>query len=289
VDGTGTDERSGPVSTDQVRRFTWWLSLGVIPFLVAASVLLYLFPANTEQLFAWTIQPPLTALFLASAYVGGIWFFVRVLNVGRWHRVKYGFPAVLVFATLLAVATFLHIDRFHFGHISFFTWVTVYALTPVLVLIALVRNWGDDTDAPESADVVLPAPFRVALAILGGTALVAGLALFLFPGALLGLWAWELTPLTARVVGAVLTLPGMVNLWLLVDSRWTAFRWMFQAQLVSLVFIVGALILGGGDLEWSRPAAPLFVAGILGSLVAYGAFYVWSERALRRSEARLRA
>jgi hypothetical protein len=276
------------MSTDRVHRFTWWLSLALIPFLVAASGLLYLLPADTEQHFAWTIDPPLTALFLGSAYIGGIWFFGRVLTVRRWHRVKYGFPAVLLFATLLSIATFVHWDRFHFGHISFLTWVTLYVTTPFLVAVVLARQWPEDRGSPEQADVALPTPVRVALALLGAAALGAGLALFAFPAALGPVWAWDLTPLTGRIVGAVLTLPGAVNLWLLVDARWSAFRWMFQAQLVSLAFILGALVLGSGDLQWSRPSAALFVAGILASAVVYVLFYVWSERELRRAEAGLR-
>ena len=277
------------MSGDRVHRYTWWLSVALIPFLVAASFLLYLLPGNTEQHFAWTIDPPLTALFLGSAYVGGIWFFARVLTVRRWHRVKYGFPAVLLFASLLTIATIVHWDRFHFGHISFLTWVTLYVTTPVLVVLVLVRNWREDPGTPEEADVVLPGPVRAALALLGAAALAAGLALFLFPAAFAELWAWNLTPLTGRIVGTVLTLPGMVNLWLLVDARWSAFRWMFQAQLVSLLFILGALVLGGGDLQWSRPTAPLFVAGIAASAVVYVLFYVWGERSLRRAGARSRA
>ena len=277
------------VSTDSIHRFTWWLSVALIPFLVAAGALLYLLPADTAQHFAWTIDPPLTALFLGSAYAGGVWFFGRVLTVRRWHRVKYGFPAVLLFAILLAIATFLHWDRFHFGHISFLTWVALYVTTPALVAVALARQRREDPRTEEEADVVLPAPVRHGLALLGAAALAAGLALFTLSETLGQLWAWDLTPLTGRIVGAVLTLPGMVNLWLLVDARWSAFRWMFQAQLLSLAFILGALLLGAGDLQWSRPAAPLFVAGIVASAVAYVLFYVWSERALRLAEARLTA
>ncbi len=69
----------------------------------------------------------------------------------------------------------------------------------------------------------------------------------------------------------------MVNLWLLTDSRWSAFRWVFQAQLVSLVFITGALAIAHGDLDWSRPATPVVVAGMAFSLLAYAAFYAWCE------------
>lgn len=280
---------NGDRRADAVHRFTWWLSIALIPFLVAAAGLLYLLPGNTEQHFAWTIDPALTALLLGSAYAGGIWFFVRVLTVRRWHRIKYGFPAVLLFATLLAAATFLHWGRFHFGHISFFTWVALYVTTPVLVAVVLARQWREDPGTEEEADVVLPHPARYGLALLGAAALAAGLALFTFPEALGSVWAWELTPLTGRIVGAVLTLPGMVNLWLLVDARWSAFRWMFQSQLISLAFILGALVLGGGDLQWSRPAAPLFAVGIVASAVVYVLFYLWSERALRIAEARLTA
>jgi hypothetical protein len=284
-DGGGAGGRAA----DRVHRFTWWLSLALLPFLVAAVGLLYLLPGNTEQHFAWTIEPPLTALFLGSAYAGGIWFFARVLTVRRWHRVKYGFPAVLLFATLLAAATFVHWGRFHVGHISFVVWVTLYVTTPVLAAVVLARQWREDPGTEEEADVVLPRAVRSALALLGAAALAAGLTLFAFPEQLGPVWAWDLTPLTGRIVGAVLTLPGMVNLWLLVDPRWCAFRWIFQAQLLSLAFILGALLLGGGDLQWARPAAPLFVVAILTSAAAYALFYLWSERSLRLAEARLRA
>lgn len=266
---------------DRVLPYTAGLSVFIIPFLVAAAVILYALPTRTEELFAWTIAPPLTAMLLASAYIGGIWFFLLVVRLRRWHRVKYGFWAVTVFATLLGIATVLHWDRFHFGHISFITWATLYATTPLLALAALLTNRRADDSLPETRDVAIPRPARWALAVIGILALVCGLAMFIAPALVLETWAWNLTPLTARVVGAVLTLPGMVNLWMLRDARWSAFRWVFQAQLVSLVFITLALVLGGGELQWSRPAAWLFVAGIAASLIVYGSFYAYVERRVR--------
>lgn len=261
--------------------YTAWLSIFIIPFLVAASVLLYILPGNTEELFAWTIAPPLTAMLLASAYIGGIWFFVQVVMLRRWHRFQYGFAAVVVFATLLGIATFLHWDRFHFGHISFITWATLYVITPFLTLAALLANRKADDSAPEGRDVSIPWPARFVLAAVGILALVCGLVIFIAPNLAIEMWAWEVTPLTARVIGAVLTLPGMVNLWLLRDGRWSSFRWMFQAQLVSLVFISAALLLAWNNIAWSRPSAPLFVGGILASLVLYAVFYGYNERKLR--------
>ncbi|MET0783613.1 MAG: hypothetical protein ABWY53_04735 [Leifsonia flava] len=276
---------SASVPDDRILPFTWWLSLAIIPFLVVASVLLYLLPGSTEQTFAWTITPDITAMFLGSAYVGGIWFFTQVLRVKKWHRISHGLPAVFVFATLLSIATFLHWDRFHFGHISFITWVTLYVTTPVLVLVAGLLNRRTDPKTPDEIDAVIPGAVRALLVVVGVLAFITGAVLFAFPNLLIGAWAWEVTPLTARVVGAVLTLPGTVNIWMLTDGRWSAFRWVFQAQIVSLVFIVIALVVRRDDLVWEHPAAWAFTIGIGFSLVAYVAFFVLMDRRRRPTAA----
>lgn len=263
---------------DRVLPYTRVLAYVIIPFLVAAAFLLLVLPAGTEQHFSWTINPPITAMLLGSAYAGGIWFFVQVATQRRWHRVRHGFPAVLVFATLVSASTFLHWDRFHFGHPSFITWVALYATTPILVLIAIVVNLPEDDGAPEEHEVTIPAPWRYVLALVGAAASVTGLVLFAVPSLLIGVWAWEVTPLTARIVGAVLTLPGLVNVWMLWDSRWSAFRRVFHAQLVSLACILLAIVVRAGDLEWTRPAAWLFTIGIAVSAAVYLAFTLSLER-----------
>jgi hypothetical protein len=266
---------------DRVRPYTRGLALLVLPFLAVASVLLFVLPERTEQLLAWTIEPSLTSRFLAAAYIGGIWYFVRVLLTSRWHHVKYGMPAVLLFASLLGIATLLHWDRFHHGHISFIAWATLYLATPVLVAGALLLNWRADPRVPESHDLAIPFAARLVLSAIGAAALLCGATLFLFPAQAVGLWAWEATPLTVRVVGAILTLPGAVNLWLVRERRWSAMREVVQAELVSLLCIALALVLGTGDLVWERPAAACFVVGIAVSLLGFGAFYLWNERRLR--------
>lgn len=263
---------------DRVLLSTRLLAFLILPFLVAAAFLLVVLPGGTEQHFAWTIQPAATAMLLGAAYAGGIWFFAQVAVQRQWHRVRHGFPAVLVFSSLVSASTFLHWDRFHFGHVSFVTWVVLYATTPLLVLLTIIANHGEDGGAPEPDDIDIPGPWRWSLALVGAAASVTGLVLFAIPQMLIGTWAWDVTPLTARIVGAVLTLPGMVNLWLLWDARWSAFRQVVQAQLVSLACIVLALVVRSGDLEWERPSAWLFAVGILVSAAVYVAFYVVMER-----------
>jgi hypothetical protein len=258
------------------------LALGLLPFLAVASVLLYLLPDRTDALFAWTIDPAMTAMLLGSAYVGGIWFFGATLRTGDWRAVRRGMPAVLVFATLLLVATLSHLDRFHAGHVSFVAWIALYLASPPLVLVAMALHRGadDGSDAPHEHRIARPV--RLALGTLGLGGVVVGLALFLAPPALVAAWPWALTPLTAQVVGAVLTLPGVVDLQLLVDGRWSAFRTVFQAQLVSLACIVGAVALRRADLHLSTPGGIAFVVGIGVAAVAYAAVYVHAERRARR-------
>jgi len=283
---TRTRTRQGAAALDRVLPYTRVVAYVIIPFLVAAAFLLLVLPGGTEQHFAWTINPPITAMLLGSAYAGGIWFFVQVASQRQWHRVRHGFPAVLVFASLASAATFLHWDRFHFGHVSFITWVVLYITTPVLVLIAIVLNLREDDGAPEADELTIPRPWRYVLALVGAAASVTGLVLFAVPSLLIGVWAWEVTQLTARIVGAVLTLPGMVNIWMLWDSRWSAFRRVFQAQLVSLACIVLAIVVRFADLEWERPAAWLFTIGIAVSAAVYVVFYVSLERRRARDTAR---
>jgi len=276
VTRTGAVTRQG---ADRLHPFARWLAVALVPFLAVASVLLYVFPTRTADLFAWTIAPPLTAMFLACAYIGGIWFFVRVARESRWHRVHRGFVAVLVFASLLGVATALHWDRFHQGTFIFAVWVTLYATTPFLTAAVLGMHRGVDDGRPEERDYLLPGGVRAVLVAVGLAALAAGLALFLFPEQAAPFWAWELTPLTARVVGAALTLPGMVNLFLIRDARWSAFREVFQAQIVSLAFILLALLLGRDAL--AGPAALPVVVGFGVSFLAYVTFYAYCERRRR--------
>ena len=117
---------------------------------------------------------------------------------------------------------------------------------------------------------------------VGAASLVTGAILFLAPTLVIPVWAWDLTTLTSQVVGAVLSLPGVVAIGFLRDDRWSSFRVLFQAQLVSLVAIVGSLIAGRDGLHWDRPATPAFLALVAVAFVGYLTLTVWMELRLRR-------
>ncbi|WES62796.1 hypothetical protein P0L94_10020 [Microbacter sp. GSS18] len=280
ITGTDAATSAAPIRSDRILPVTRWVAVIIVPFLVAAAVLLFGLPARSGELFAWQIDPPLSAFMLASAYVGGIWFFGRVAFERRWHRVAPGYPAVTVFAAALMVATLLHLDRFS-DNISFWTWLVLYATTPFIVaaLWAIQRRYADPR--PDDPETLVPGWVRWAVAIVGTGALVFGALMWIAPDAIIPHWAWELTPLTAKVVGAVLSLTAVVGYGMLADARWSSFRILFQAQLVSLAAIIVSLILGAAALRPDRPMTWAFLALIASAALLYLALTVWMERRLR--------
>ncbi len=53
-----------PERDDRVLPATRALSIAIIPFLVVAFVVLFLYPDDTERLFAWPIRPRMTPMVL---------------------------------------------------------------------------------------------------------------------------------------------------------------------------------------------------------------------------------
>src|SRR5260370_2741935 len=103
--------RESLVRDDRVLLATRWLSALIVPFLLAAFGVLYLLPEHTGELFAWNIQPRMTAMMLGEAYLAGAYFFVRAVLSPRWHWVALCFLPVTTFAPLIGISPTLHSDR----------------------------------------------------------------------------------------------------------------------------------------------------------------------------------
>lgn len=242
-------------------RETRWLAIVIIPFLAIAFAILYGFPADTARLFAWNIQPPMTAMMLGSAYAGGVWFFGRAARAAWWREIKIGFPAVGTFASLLGIATILHWDRFIHDALAFWLWVLLYFTTPFLVFGTLLRQRRADRD-DHATEPELPAVARRTLGVVGAPMVVVSIGLFLAPDLLLPAWPWKLTPLTARVVSAMFALPGIVGLGMAADPRVSVARISLEAQVLSIALILGAVVRDAGDIDFGSPMAWVFVVGL---------------------------
>src|SRR5689334_17191056 len=107
----GASERlatHGPPTSDRTLLVTRIVSAVIAPFLVLAFAVLVPDPGDVAALFAWNIEPSMSAMVLGSVYLGGAWFFVRAALGPPWHTVAGGFLPVAGFATLMGIATVLH-------------------------------------------------------------------------------------------------------------------------------------------------------------------------------------
>jgi hypothetical protein len=267
-----------PVGDDAVLPETRWLALFIIPFLVVASILLFVWPNNTDVTFAWTIKPAMTPMMLAAAYLGGIYFFVQVARARQWHTIKVGFLPVTAFAALLGIATLLHWDRFNHSHVSFYAWAGLYFTAPFLVIAVWLRNRSRDNRRADPRELLLPRALRIFSGVIGGVTLLFSLFLFLSPAMMIGIWPWTLTPLTARVIGAMFALPGIVGLGIALEPRWNCARIILQSQSFSILMILIAAARAWSDFKPADPGTWLFVGGLTGLLLLIVALYVRMER-----------
>jgi hypothetical protein len=92
---------------------------------VAGVLILFFFPDQTGERFAWQITPHMTSLYIGAGYLGGSWLFVNMLSQKRWHRVHSGFLPITTFTWFMLFATLLHWERFSHGKLGFTLWLPV--------------------------------------------------------------------------------------------------------------------------------------------------------------------
>jgi hypothetical protein len=234
---TETTARDG-----RVLPLTRWVARFIIPFLGAAFLVLFGLPDRTTELFAWTIRPAMTPIVMGAGYGAGVYFFYRVSIADRWHTVAPVFLGITAFTWAMAIATVLHWGNFNHGHYTFWLWVFLYAVTPVLVPAVWVVNRragrGDvGGDAPR-----LPSPVRALGGAFGVVAALGAVALFAVPAPMVEAWPWAVSPLTARVLSGWFALLGVVNAAGVLDSRWSSARILVQSQILGFTLVlIGAL------------------------------------------------
>ncbi len=275
--GNVENARGTRMRDDRTLPATRWVSGIIVPFLVAAFVILCLFSDHTQELFAWGIKPRMSAMMLGAAYIGGAYFFVRAAAGARWHWVKVGFLPVTTFATLMGIATILHWDRFNHGSIPFFAWVGLYFTTPFIVFLLWLRNRNADPGPDAAHERSVPRSVRLVIGIVGALTVLTSIVLFLQPSFMISSWPWQLTPLTARVMGALFALTGVGELGIALDSRWSAVRIALQSQMIGIAVISLAMIFSWSNFNQANPMTWVFLASILFLLVASPLLYLWME------------
>jgi hypothetical protein len=272
------------IANDQVYKETRWISALIIPFLLVAFYILYLYPEKSNELFAWAVFPRMTAMLLASGYIAGAYFFSRAAVTSKWHWVERGFLPVIVFGILMALATILHSDAFNNNHLAFLAWSVLNLTAPILVFSAWSHNRIADPGSMDDKDTLIPDKMRVIFAVIGLLALTISAMLFLHPELMARIWPWQINPLTARVIAGLFSLPGILWLAIAKEPRWSAARIPLQAHILSLIFVVMAIIFAWQDLDKTRPATWVFIIFTLILFFAIPLIYQAMEKKRRMEE-----
>ena len=276
VSGTVRPPTDAPLRDDRILPVTRRVAWIIVPFLAAAFLVLFGLPGRTTELFAWTIRPDMTPILMGAGYGAGVYFFYRVATGGEWHRVAPVFPGIAAFTWFMAVATVLHWENFNHGHHTFYLWVVLYALTPVLVPAVWWINRRTASE-PSAEDVRLPRTVRLAG---GGLALLvtsSAVGLFVVPEVLIGAWPWAVSPLTARILAGWFTLFGVVNGVVVLDPRWSAARLLAQSQLLGFAFVLVGTVRARSDFDPSNPLTWMVVGGMVLYLGAVLVLYLRME------------
>ncbi len=264
------DERgaTGGGRDDRVLATTRWVSGLIVPVLGAAFVILYFFPGRTEDLWAWTIAPTMTAMMMGGGYLAGAWFFARVATSSQGHRALARLLGTTVFTTMLLGATILHWDRFNHGHVSFWAWLVLYVVTPPLLPLLWFNNRRTDPGAMAPDDRAVPDPVRAVVAAVGAGQLLFAMVMFVDPDLAVDNWPWKVTPLTARTIAAFIAFPAVTWLLFATDRRWSSFELPMETATIGLALTLVATIRAADEFDGTAPAyAGLLIATITALVV----------------------
>lgn len=259
------------------------LTRGMRAILVVAGVLvllagvqLYLFPGRTDEWFAWTIDAPMTAVFLGGSYWAAAVFEWSAARSRTWAGARVSVPAVFLFTSLTLVVTVVHIDRFHLDvslaaptRAVTWAWIAVYAVVPVLMAVVWLRQVRVPGDDPRRTQR-LPGWLRGVVVAQAVLFVVVGAMLLVDPEWVAGWWPWSLTALTGRAVGAWVLSLGVAAAHAAWEDDAVRVRPAASADVAFAALQALALARHGDQMSWRSVASWVYV-GVLGVMGLIGA------------------
>lgn len=246
-------------------RLILWVAAGLV-FL--AGMQLFVFPLRTDDWFAWTVEVPMTAVFLGAAYFSSVVLEVSGARSTHWGRARLTVWAVFVFTAVTFVVTLVHLEAFHLGaeqstsaRVVTWGWLAIYAGVPVAMLLGIaLQSRARSASGAADPDVRRLAPsLRLLVAGLAVVLVGAGVALLIAPGWAAGAWAWPLTDLTARAIGAWLVGLGWAAAHACLIDDVESVQPLGLTGVAFVVLQAVALARYGDALAWSSPQAVAYL------------------------------
>lgn len=254
------------------------------------GLILFFLSDNTQTFFAWTIGVPLTAAFLGGGYLASFILEFMAARERTWARSRIAVPAVLLFTSVTFVVTLLHLDKFHLNSENPITvmvtwaWILVYAIVPFLMAVIYVQQMRSGGENPPRQH---PLPLWMKL-MLGGQALLMlglGVGMFFLPEVFAPLWAWELTPLTARAIAAWLLGLGIAAAHSVLEDDWVRLRpAVVSYALYGILQVINLLRYpSAAGLDWASAKTWAYVA-FIASILLVGVVGTWLSQKHYRQE-----
>lgn len=238
-----------------------------------AGIQLFVFSERTDEYFAWTIDPPLTAAFLGASYWSSALFEFAAARQRLWADARISVPTVFVFTLATLIVTLVHLDRFHLGpefaaptRAVTWLWLAIYAVVPMAMAV-LWWNQSRSGGTDPARRNPLPAWLRAVVAVQALVLLATGTALLAVPATVAEIWPWTITPLTGRAIGAWLLSLGVAAAHALVEGDLRRLVPAAWAYLGFAVFQAWALARYSDDMAWGEPLAYAYLAFLTSTLV----------------------
>jgi hypothetical protein len=252
-----------------------WMLYVAGGFVLIAGFQLFVLTGQTEDYFAWTIDPALTAAFLGAGYWSSAILELGSARRREWSGARLAMPTVLFFTTITLALSLVHLDKFHTDSLFGIAWLVVYACFPVaMATILFLQLRARESDPPRQS--ALPSWIRWALAAQATVLVALGTVLYVAPADAASLWPWPLTPLTGRAVGAWLMGTGVIAAHVAIENA----RERVDIAMLSYAAF-GALQLVAVARYWSTPdwsaLGKVAYLGFLAGMTAIG-LYGWLTR-----------
>ena len=259
------------------------LNVLVLPSLFIAGIQLFILSEQTETYFAWTFASALSAAFMGAGYWSAIPHAYTGARAKGWEYVRSSMPAALTATTLLTLATFMHLDQFHFDSPLFITrfvtwvWMAIYIFVPPILAIAWIIQ-SRLPGAHVKGQYPLPSWIRVGFVVLSAFALLSSAGLFLAPQAMAALWPWTVSPLAARAISSWLGAFGVACATLVFENDIKFGAGTCSSLLAFCILELIVVARYASAIDWGKPLAIGYILFLLFGVLVSGANLLSNRR-----------
>ena len=136
---------------------------------------------------------------------------------------------------------------------------------------------------PAVGDLLVGRPAQWVIAAAGVLALCFGISFYITPTSVDDIWPWAVTPLTGRVLAAILAL-GLAGIFVIWDPRWSAVRLMLQVESLMLALILVAAGRAHDEFDSGATSTWVFLFGFVGALIGALCLMLVMERRAKTTE-----